>query len=254
MTWNPNQYLKFEDHRTRPAVDLIQQIPIEQPQTVVDLGCGTGNITKLLRERWPQAQITGVDNSPQMLAKAQGAAPEITWETGDVATWNPSQKVDVIFSNATFNWLPDHDTLLPQIMQHLTPGGVLAIQVPRNYEAPSHALMQEIAQSGPWTTTLKPLIKAPSVQAPENYYKILSPHAKTLKIWESTYLQALDGVNPVAEFTKGTALKPFLDALDEPLKGQFEAEYRRRVLQAYPPQPDGKTLFPFKRLFIVAQT
>ncbi|MCC7273292.1 MAG: methyltransferase domain-containing protein [Alphaproteobacteria bacterium] len=250
--WDPNQYLKFADHRLRPALDLLARVPLETPETIVDLGCGAGNVTRHLAARWPGARIVGLDGSPEMLAKARAAMPEASWVEGDIARWEPPAPVDLIYSNAALHWLGDHGGLFPRLMGWLTPGGVLAVQMPRNYEAPSHTHLLDAAGSGPWRATLAPLLRPSPVAAPAAYHRFLASLASRLDIWETVYMQVLEGENPVAEFTKGTALKPLLDALQEPERSAFEAEYRRRIAAAYTPEADGRTLFPFRRLFIVA--
>lgn len=252
MSWDPQQYARFGGHRLRPALDLIARIPFEHLQTVVDLGCGTGTVTQILRSRWPEAGITGVDASPQMLAEARKAATDVAWEQSDVASWNPAGKCDLVFSNATLHWLDDHAALFARICEKVTAGGVLAVQMPRNFGAPSHTLIHELACMPPWRDALAGLLRAQPVLAPADYYNLLAPKARSLDIWETEYLQILEGENPVAEWTKGTWLAPFLDALTPAPRATFESEYRRLVAQAYPRQADGKTLFPFRRLFIVA--
>jgi trans-aconitate 2-methyltransferase len=252
MSWDPSQYLRFGGQRLRPALDLIARIPIEQPQTVVDLGCGTGNVTRILRNRWPRAGITGVDGSPQMLDEARKMQADIAWEQFDLAHWRPSTKFDLVFSNAALHWLDDHAALFKRVSGTVAPGGVLAVQMPRNFGAPSHTLIHELAASPPWRNALASLLRTQPVLAPEAYYSMLAPNAHTLDIWETEYLQILEGENPVAEWTKGTWLAPLLAALDPDARAVFESEYRRLVAQAYPRQADGRTLFPFRRLFIVA--
>lgn len=256
MQWDPHLYLAFANHRLRPALELMARVPLERPTRVVDLGCGAGNVTPHLRSRWPEAELTGVDNSPEMLAQAAKApipgAP-VRWEAGDLATWTPGHPVDVIYSNAALHWIGSHETQFPRLAQTLAPGGVLAVQMPRNFAAPSHALMTTAAQAGPWRERLRPLMNAAPVREPGFYYDVLAPLCKTVDVWEAEYQQVLSGENPVADFTKGSWLKSLLDALQEPERGQFEAEYRRLVLDAYPKRHGGMTLFPFKRLFIVAQ-
>jgi trans-aconitate 2-methyltransferase len=252
MSWDPQQYARFSGQRLRPALDLIARIPSENPQTVVDLGCGTGSVTRILRERWPRASITGVDGSPQMLAEARKLKADLVWEQCDVAAWTPEAAFDLIFSNAALHWLDDHPGLFARLCGKIAAGGVLAVQMPRNFGAPSHTLIHELAASPPWRETLAGLLRPQPVLTPEAYYDLLAPAARVLDIWETEYLQVLEGENPVAEWTKGTWLAPLLAALAPPARAAFEAEYRRRVLQAYPRQPDGKTLFPFRRLFIVA--
>jgi trans-aconitate 2-methyltransferase len=252
MSWDPQQYARFAGQRLRPALDLIARIPVEHPRKVVDLGCGTGNVTRMLRSRWPAARITGVDGSPQMLAEARKAAADIGWEQSDVAAWNPPEKVDLVFSNAALHWLDDHAGLFARLCAHIAAGGVLAVQMPRNFTAPSHTIMHELAASPPWRDALAGLLRPQPVLAPAAYYGILAPRARSLDIWESVYLQVLEGENPVAEWTKGTWLAPLLAALDADARAAFESEYRCRIAAAYPRQADGKTLFPFRRLFIVA--
>lgn len=252
MSWDPQQYSRFAGQRLRPALDLIARIPIEHPRTVVDLGCGTGTVTRVLRSRWPHAGIVGVDGSPQMLSEAQKTAGDIGWELADVGVWNPKEKFDLVFSNAALHWLDDHPALFERLSGKIAAGGVLAVQMPRNFAAPSHTLMHELASSPPWSDTLAKLLRPQPVLSPEAYHGLLAPHTRALDIWETEYLQVLEGENPVAEWTKGTWLAPLLDALAPEARAAFESEYRLRVVRAYPRQRDGKTLFPFRRLFIVA--
>jgi len=252
MSWDPQQYLRFAGQRLRPALDLIARIPAEHPRTVVDLGCGAGNVTRMLRGRWPQADITGVDGSPQMLAVAKKTEAGIAWEQSDVAAWNPPERFDLVFSNATLHWLDDHPGLFARLAGKVAAGGVLAVQMPRNFSAPSHTLMHELASTPQWRVALVPLLRPQPVLSPSDYYALLGPRARFLDIWETEYLQVLEGENPVAEWTKGTWLAPLLAALEPDARSEFEAEYRRRIVAAYPRQTDGKTLFPFRRLFILA--
>ena len=254
--WDPHQYLAFADQRLRPALELLARVPLEQPRRVADLGCGTGHITGHLRSRWPTADLTGVDNSPEMLSQAerqQIPGPPVRWEQDDLATWAPLQPMDLIYSNAALHWIGDHGGQFPRLASLLAPGGVLAVQMPRNFAAPSHVLMTTAAQAGPWREWLRPHMRAEPVADPAFYYDVLAPLCRTVDVWETEYQQVLTGENPVAEFTKGSWLKSLLDALQEPERSQFEAEYRRLVLDAYPKRHASKTLFPFKRLFIVAQ-
>jgi len=252
MNWNPQQYSRFAGQRLRPALDLLARIPAEHPQSVVDLGCGTGNVTRILRSRWPGARITGVDGSPQMLAEASKEEADIAWEESELGSWNPVEKYELVFSNAALHWLDDHPALFARLAGYVAPGGILAVQMPRNFGAPSHALMHELASSPPWRDALAPLLRPMPVLEPAAYYSLLAPRARSLDIWETEYLQILEGENPVAEWTKGTWLAPLLAALAPAARAAFEAEYRQRVARAYPRQADGKTLFPFRRLFIVA--
>ncbi len=255
MAWDPGQYLKFSDHRLRPAIDLLARVPLAAPAWVVDLGAGSGSATRLLRRRWPEARIVGIENSAEMLAAADDAADGIEWRQTDIAAWAAdanADRVDLVYSNAALHWLPDHAGLFPRLMARLAPGGVLAVQMPRNFTEPSHTAVAEAARAGPWRDRLAPLLKPPPVAEPAFYHDLLAPLAARLEIWETRYFQVLEGENPVKQWTKGTWLKPFLEALDEPERSGFEDAYGRLVAAAYPRGRDGRTLFPFRRLFIVA--
>ena len=227
--WNPQQYLTFEGHRLRPAMDLLARIPLHAPADIVDLGCGTGNVTRILHERWPQAKLVGVDSSAAMLSQARQMAIAVEWQEHDIRDWRPQERFDLIYSNAALHWLPDHETLFPNLMGYLKPGGCLAVQMPGNFTAPTHMLVYEVARAGPWRAKLEPLIKPPPVMEPADYYWALTSHAEQLDVWETTYTQLLEGDNPVAEWTKGSWLKPFLDALEEPQRGRFEEIGRAHV-------------------------
>ena len=253
MTWNPQQYLKFAQPRLRPAIDLLARIEASSPSRIYDLGCGTGGITRLLAQRWPHAHITGVDDSAEMLGQAARQSSAIEWVQQSLATWRPNERANLIFSNAALHWLPDHGNLFVSLVDALAPNGILAVQMPRNFLAPSHTLIYETAREPQWHDTLAHLIARPPVHEPQFYYSLLQERAASLDIWETEYLHALDGKDAVKEWTKGTWLKRFLDELDEPRRGEFEADYARRVGAAYPPLENGRTLFPFRRLFIVLQ-
>ena len=252
-SWDPNQYLKFADHRLRPALDLLQRIPTAEPGHVFDLGCGAGNVAKLLAERWPKARVTGIDGSMAMLEKARAAAPHIAFIQAEMDAWRPPAPAGVIYSNAALHWLDGHEALFPRLMEQVAPGGALAVQMPRNHKAPSHTSMVEAAEAGPWKAKLAGVRSIRTVHDPDAYYRMLAPHAARLDIWECEYLQVLEGDNPVVEWTKGTALRPYLDALDDAAKKGFLAAYAERIATVYPRQPDGRTLFPFRRIFIVAE-
>jgi len=253
VSWDPAQYLKFAGERMRPALDLLAHIPAEAPQAVVDLGCGAGNLAPMFLSRWPQARLTGVDASPAMLARARAEHPRAQFVQADIGRWRPAAPVDVLYSNAALHWLEGHEQLIPALLEAVKPDGFLAIQMPRNFNAPSHTTIVEAIEQGPWRATLEPVLRREPVAAPGEYWRMLKDRAARLEIWETEYLQVLSGENPVAEYTKGTWLKQFLDRLQEPERSAFEADYRRRVAAWYPPEADGRTLFPFRRLFIVAQ-
>ena len=249
--WDAQQYLRFGDHRLRPGLELLARIPVEAPRTVWDLGCGTGNLTAFLRRRWPESRVIGLDNSTTMLAKAREIGG-IDWREGDVAAWRPDAPVDVIFSNACLHWLPDHGALFGRLMGSVAPGGALAVQMPRNHAAPSHALMRETARAGPWVAALHDVQGIEEVADPAAYYAWLAPHAASVDVWETEYLQVLTGEDAVVEWVKATGLKPYLDALDGAMRPGFHAAYHERIAAAYPRRDDGTTLFAFRRLFIVA--
>src|SRR5262245_10254065 len=193
MPWDPSQYLKFAGQRLRPAIDLLNRVDVADPTEVYDLGAGAGNVTRLLKARWPKARITGVDESQEMLAKAAAAAPAITWERADLARWRPPRPGDVIYSNAALHWIGHHERVFPSLLSALAPGGVLAFQMPRNFSAPSHTLIAEVARSGPWREKLEPLLRLNPTAEPSFYFDLLAPRAAALDIWEIEYLQVLEG-------------------------------------------------------------
>ena len=214
MPWNPDQYLRFAEARLRPAHDLLARVDIDAPRHIADLGCGTGNVTGLVHARWPDANLTGVDSSDLMLARARAAMPEVRWVAADVARWTPAVPPDLIVSNAALHWLPDHAHLFPHLFGLLAPGGVLAVQMPGNFASPSHTAIAETVHEGPWRERLEPLLRPEPVASPERYYRMLQPWADAIDIWETHYVHPLRGEDPVTEWVKGAALKPFLDALD----------------------------------------
>jgi trans-aconitate 2-methyltransferase len=253
MSWSADQYLKFGDERTRPAADLLARVPLSDPKLIVDLGCGPGNSTALLATRYPNAKIIGLDSSADMIAKAKKEGPQgVEWVLADVADWKPEAPPDLIYANALFQWLPNHERLFPRLMSHLRPGGVVAIQMPRNFDQPSHQIIREVAAQGPWAEALKGRGLRDPVADSKTYFALLEPHVKALDIWETDYCQALKGDDPVLNWVKGTALTPYLSAVDSPLKEGFLRELARRLAVAYPRRDSGVTLFPFRRIFIIA--
>jgi trans-aconitate 2-methyltransferase len=253
MSWSPAQYLKFSDHRFRPAIDLLGRIDAAQPRTVCDLGCGTGHLTLELKKRWPDADAYGVDSSPDMLAKAREVAPALKFSLANASDWKPERPLDVIFCNAVLHWLPEHGKLFPRLMTLLAKDGVLAVQMPRNHESPSHRLMLQAAASERWKSRLAAVQGISPVHDPAFYHRALVAQARDIDIWEAEYLHLLTGPDPIVEWTKGTSLRPYLDALEGADSEAFTADYRSLVAKAYPPEPDGRTLFPFRRIFIVAR-
>ncbi len=252
LSWDPAVYLKYGGERTRPAVDLLARVPLTAPGRICDLGCGPGNSTAVLATRWPTAHLCGVDSDDAMLARARASGPSARWAKADIATWTPDIPPDLIFSNAVLHWRNDHETLFPRLVSLLAPGGVLAVQMPRNFAEPSHALMREVAEAGPWAASLAPLLRPRPVACPEAYHRWLAPTSDALEVWETTYLLRLSGAEPVLAWVRGSALRPLLAALEDRTAAAFEAAYAERLRAAYPREPDGTTLFPFRRLFIVA--
>jgi trans-aconitate 2-methyltransferase len=253
MSWSPAQYLKFADHRFRPAIDLLARVDAVQPRTVCDLGCGTGHLTLELKKRWPDADVFGVDSSPEMLAKAREVAPALKFSQANAGDWKPERPLDLIFCNAVLHWLPDHGKLFPRLMTLLAKDGVLAVQMPGSHELPAHRLMLQAATAGPWKERLASVTGIHPVHEPAFYFRTLAKAASDIDAWEAVYLHTLSGADPVIEWTKGTALRPYLDALDRQQQDAFLAAYRSLVAKAYPPEPDGRTLFPFRRVFVVAR-
>jgi trans-aconitate 2-methyltransferase len=252
--WNPEQYHRYSDERSRPFFELLAQVDHPGPHTIADLGCGSGELTSTLLERWPSARIYGVDNSEAMLdAAAQYAISErLSFELADLAAWQPAAPLDIIFSNAAFHWLPDHSALLTHLVNLLAPRGVLAFQVPGNFDFPSHAILKQIRTSPRWADKLGwGADRSAASQSPTWYFELLTSAGLRVNAWDTTYLHLLHGDNAVLEWVKGTALRPVISTLDAEEQAEFTAEYAARLNAAYPPQAYG-TLFPFRRIFVVA--
>ena len=259
MSWDPAQYLKYANERLRPALDLLARLPIEAPQTVVDLGCGTGNVAQILAARWPRARIVGVDNSAAMLAVAIAATEGATqheWIEADLADWAPKDPVAVVFSNAALHWHDDHATLFPRIFGWVAPGGMLAIQMPDQYAAPSHVALAAVVSSARWRDRLGPLLRRAPVAPAASYFRLFAAEGAAVDAWTTEYLHVLpparNGVHPVVAWTKGTALTPFLAILDDDAQHAFIADYSARITVAYPALADGRVLFAFRRVFMIA--
>lgn len=252
-SWDPTQYLRFSNERLRPALDLLAQVPLAAAARVVDLGCGTGNVTSVLRERFPQAVVIGVDASEAMLIKARQAAPGCHFVQGDFATWVPDAAPDLIFSNAALHWVTRHETLFPGLVSLLAPGGVLAVQMPAMHDAPLRALQNEVAAHGPWATHLRDVVFPRSILTAGAYYDLLRPLVTALDLWETTYLHVLQGEDPVVEWAAGSSLRPFLDKLPPDLREAYRTAYAEALRPHYPRRTDGATLLPFYRQFIMAR-
>jgi trans-aconitate 2-methyltransferase len=253
MSWSAAQYVKFEDERTRPARDLVARIPNAAVATAADIGCGPGNSTEVLRERYPHAHIVGVDSSPDMIEAARKRLPGIAFEVVDIRQWAPERPFDVILANAALQWIPGHESLLPALIASLGRGGALAVQMPDNLDEPSHRLMREIAAVGPWAAKLKDAAKARAERnSAEWYFRLLRAHASHVDVWRTTYHHPLAGAKAIVEWVKGTGLRPFIDPLDASEREDYLARYETAIAEAYPAEADGMVLLPFPRLFFVA--
>lgn len=254
MDWSAKQYTAFEDERTRPVRDLLAAVPGQAASAAVDLGCGPGNSTELLLRRFPGAEVTGLDSSPDMIAAAQARLPQLRFQVADIAAWDAAGPFDAILANAVLHWLPDHAGLLPRLAAKLAPGGSLAVQMPDNLDEPAHRLMREVAAEGPWAAKLARAAAArEAVGTPDWYYGVLRPHCARVDVWRTTYHHLLPGgADGIVEWFKGSGLRPFLAPLDAAETAGFLAEYRSRIAGAYPALPDGSVLLPFPRLFLVA--
>ena len=252
--WSPQNYLKFADERSRPAQDLLAQVSLVAPRLIYDLGCGPGNSTALLDRAYPDAEIIGVDNSPAMLSQARETLPIRKFMEADIATWMPEPQVDLLFSNAMFQWVPDHAAILVRLMKRLKSGAVLAVQMPDNLSEPSHQLMREVAGDGPWAERLQPAVTARSaLMSPQSYYELLKPFCAQLDIWHTVYNHALEGAQGIVDLVSSTGLRPFLNLLAKEQQTEFLSKYKSRLAKAYPTASDGKVLLRFPRLFIVVK-
>ncbi|MDM0084516.1 trans-aconitate 2-methyltransferase [Variovorax sp. J31P179] len=254
LDWNPALYSRYEDERTRPARDLLARVPLAQATRVFDLGCGPGNSTELLVQRFPAASVVGTDNSEPMLASARQRLPQARFELGDIATWAPEAAPDLIYANAALQWVPDHETLIPRLFALLAPGGVLAIQMPDNRQEPTHRLMREVAAEAPWAQAIgNPDRLRTELLGIDGYYDLLAGEAAAVDAWRTAYQHPMASAAAIVEWVSGTGLKPFVDPLPSELKTSYLAEYERRIARAYPARTDGRLLLAFPRMFIVAQ-
>jgi trans-aconitate 2-methyltransferase len=250
VTWDPEHYLRFADHRLRPGLELAARIPDVHPRTVVDLGSGTGHLTSRLAERWPDASVVGIDRSRDMVASARSAHAAVEFILGDIATWDPSAQVDVIFSNATLHWLDDHAGLFRRLRSYLAPGGVLAVQMPDNWAAPTHRIPAEILDHGEWPDSARSQLMRDRLAAPEDYARWLQP--ADVDMWHTTYFHELSGEDPVWTWVTGSVLRPVLAALDGSELERVSELCRERYRAAYPADTRGISMLPFSRLFFVA--
>ena len=251
-TWDPDRYLTYADERGRPFVELLARVDAADPATVVDLGCGPGNLTALLVERWPGARVVGLDSSAEMIEKARATTPAVDFRVADLRDWaTGADQVDVLVSNATLQWVPGHLELLPDLVARVKAGGWLAFQVPGNFEEPSHTIRAELAAQAPYAEHTTG-VAVPGSHDPAVYLRALRSLGCEVDAWETTYLHVLEGADPVFTWVSGTGARPTLQALPDDLRGRFEEEFKRRLRAAYPDR-DGRVVLPFRRIFVVAQ-
>lgn len=251
--WSATQYLKFEDERTQPARDLLARVPLQAPKTIVDLGCGPGNSTTVLESRYPDAQLTGIDSSPDMIRKARTTLPHREFAVRELESYTPPGPVDLFYSNAVIQWLKKDERfdIVKRLMSTQPSGGVFALQVPDNLSEPSHVLMRETASTGPWASTLA-RVGRDLFQSPQEIYDLLKPTCSRVEIFHTSYYHALENHRAIIEWVKGTGLRPYLDPLQPQEKNGFLREYLKRLQGAYPVSCDGRVLLRYPRLFVVA--
>ncbi len=252
--WDPNLYLRFEKERTQPAKDLVSRIELETPGRIIDIGCGPGNSTAQLRERWPHAEIIGVDSSEEMIRKAETTYPDMKWAVHDITEdLSVFGLFDIVFSNAVIQWVPDHRQLLPRLYAMLNPGGVLAVQVPNAWAMPISVAIREVAAEPAFQSVLSGLDDTPLYQEPSFYYDVLARLTAEVQVWETTYHHALQDHEAIVAWYRSTGMKPYLDRLDEPGQDRFIDSVLHKIRMAYPVQADSHVLFPFRRVFFTAK-
>jgi trans-aconitate 2-methyltransferase len=245
--WSAKQYLKFADERTRPPRDLLAQVPLDSPRRIADLGCGPGNSAELLIERFPDAEVIGVDSSPDMLRQARAQLPGLKFVEADLATWMPESGTDLLFGNAVFHWVPGHPKVLARLLQSLPSGGVLAVQMPDNTSEPALMVMEKVAVSLGQSNAARN-----DLPRPESYYDLLRPLCSHVNIWHTHYNHIIESHDGVVEWFKGSGLRPFLAPLDAATRETFIVKYTDEIRLAYPARFDGKVMLKFPRLFILA--
>ena len=251
--WNPQQYLKFGDERTQPSIDLVARIKLERPGTIIDLGCGPGNSTRILRERWPDAETAGLDSSEEMIDKARKDFPDGDWIVGDAAKVPLDLKYDLVFSNAVLQWIPNHEALLPRLFRMVSPGGALAVQVPATRESPLHRALLEVAHRPEWRIFTAACGNLLNYHNGEYFYRLLYPLTEQIVLWETTYFHLLSSQRDIVEWYKGTGMRPFLESLpDDRSRAAFEEEVLEECRRSYPVEGNGKVLYPFRRVFFIA--
>lgn len=250
--WDPNTYAVYADERSRPFFELLSRVGAVNPDYVIDAGCGSGELTVELSNRWPDATIEGFDSSPAMITKARQINTSIRFAVADVSTWRPDRPMDVIISNAVLQWVPSHRDVLDHWMEDVAPGGWLAFQVPGNFDAPSHVAIRELCASRAWSDKLSDLTSGNPVDDPIQYLDLLTHGNTQVDAWETTYVHVLQGETPVLDWVSGTALRPIFDRLDPDEQRRFKNDLAGLLAEAYPARSYG-TPFPFRRIFVVAQ-
>ncbi|GLZ39582.1 trans-aconitate 2-methyltransferase [Actinokineospora sp. NBRC 105648] len=252
--WDPAKYLSFGDHRARPFFDLLARVRAESPRAVVDLGCGPGNLTVTMAQRWPNARLSAIDTSAAMVSAARQRGVDAS--VADLREWVPDDGTDVVISNAALQWVPGHPELLAQWAGHLPRRAWIGVQVPGNFAAPSHALVRELVAEPGWFERLEPLRlrEEDAILEPEGYAELMIGAGCEVDVWETTYLQRLDGEDAVLEWVSGTALRPIRAELADEEWQEFRSALAPRLAKAYPRRADGTTWFPFRRVFFVART
>ena len=258
VAWDPDTYLAFADLRSRPGLELLARIQHPRPETIVDLGCGPGHLTAVLARRWPGARVIGIDGSAEMLARAESQFPRdkwptVEWEHQDIASWTPQDPVTILYSNAALHWVGDHQNLFPRLLSLVSAGGRLAVQMPDNWEEPSHTLIRRLTGDPRWKERAAPVFLGRPVAEPGKYRAWLQPDAAEIDQWRTTYFQALSGTDPVVSWVKGSVLRPILGVLEPEEAELFLSRLTEGYRAAYPAGPDGTTVFPFSRFFMVAR-
>jgi trans-aconitate 2-methyltransferase len=250
--WNPDLYLKYRNERTRPSIDLISKIDISfHPKSILDIGCGPGNSSQALLQRWPEAILTGIDNSVNMIEKARTSYPNNIWIVADASNFTSDKKYDVVFSNAAIQWIPNHEDLFKRLFQLTNNGGVLAIQVPRFNEMPLSKAIQKVVCKEKWKEAIKGCSEFQTYHDDKYYYDLICSDYKSVDLWQTDYIHILESQYSIIEWIRSTGMKPYLDCLKDEEKPLFENEVLVEIKHDYPIQNDGKVLFPFKRLFMI---
>lgn len=252
-SWSPSEYMRFGDERTRPSVDLAARVALDAPARIIDLGCGPGNSTRVLRARWPQARVIGLDSSSDMIEAARADEPDGEWAVASIEGWSADEPFDVVFSNAALQWIPDHGPLVERLFGSVADGGALAFQIPSATYATVRTLIDQVALDGPWAPRMAGPLGELTMEAPGLYYDHLAPLARSVDVWETEYVHVMDSAPAIVDWIASTGLRPFLAALgSEGEREAFLTDLHARVAQAYRSQRDGRVLFPFRRTFVVA--